>query len=288
MKSMTGYAYREASTENYNLSVEIKGYNNRYLEVYINQPPFFSALEGRIREAISSRCKRGKIEASIRLREINTDVKVSVDTLAAKAYHEALNTLSRDLALKEPVTLSHIMGMEAVVQIEKVRDTEAYWPVLQTVLSDALEAFDAERVREGAAAEKDIMSHLESISASVSLVAGYAPELEKSIQDNLRKRFEELLGNQVDENRILSETAVLLMKYTISEEISRLGAHLDEFRAESKRNAAPGKKLDFLCQEINREINTIGSKSPILEVSRAVVSMKDALENIREQLRNVE
>ena len=96
------------------------------------------------------------------------------------------------------------------------------------------------------------------------------------------------LGKTIDENRILAETAVLLMKYTINEELSRLSSHLDEFRAEVGRNPSPGKKLDFLCQEINREINTIGSKTPILEVSHAVVEMKEALENIREQLRNVE
>jgi uncharacterized protein (TIGR00255 family) len=112
--------------------------------------------------------------------------------------------------------------------------------------------------------------------------------MEKEFQENLRGRFKELLGDGIDENRILQETAVLLVKNTIAEEISRLEAHLAEFRAEAERNPSPGKKLDFLCQEINREINTIGSKTPNLEVSRAVVDMKDALENIREQLSNVE
>jgi uncharacterized protein (TIGR00255 family) len=112
--------------------------------------------------------------------------------------------------------------------------------------------------------------------------------MEALIQENLRTRFAELLGDKIDENRILAETATLLMKYTVSEEISRLSSHLEEFRLETGRNPSPGKKLDFLCQEINREINTIGSKTPVLEVSRAVVAMKDALENIREQLRNVE
>jgi uncharacterized protein (TIGR00255 family) len=124
----------------------------------------------------------------------------------------------------------------------------------------------------------------------------YTPVLENSIRENIRTRFAELLedagsaglGHSIDENRILAETAVLLMKYTINEELSRLSSHLAEFRAEAERNSSPGKKLDFLCQEINRDINTIGSKTPILEVSHAVVEMKDALENIREQLRNVE
>ncbi|MHB9294256.1 hypothetical protein Holit_03382 [Hollandina sp. SP2] len=147
------------------------------------------------------------------------------------------------------------------------------------------------------------------LEASVKRVVFYVPALEASIQENLRNRFMELLktsglvfpdgrnntpsgftpadGTTLD-NRILAETAVLLMKYTISEELARLSAHLAEFRVEVERNPSPGKKLDFLCQEINREVNTIGSKAPLLEVSRAVIAMKDALENIREQLRNVE
>jgi uncharacterized protein (TIGR00255 family) len=112
--------------------------------------------------------------------------------------------------------------------------------------------------------------------------------MEAAFRENLRKRFAEVLGDAIDENRVLTETAALLVKYTISEEISRLGSHLAEFKAENERNPRAGKKLDFLCQEINREINTIGSKTPNLEVSRAVVNMKDALEDIREQLRNVE
>jgi uncharacterized protein (TIGR00255 family) len=126
------------------------------------------------------------------------------------------------------------------------------------------------------------------LEESVKTVSARAPELEISIKENLHTRFKELLGDKIDDNRILAETAVLLMKYTISEELSRLSAHLTEFRLETERNPSPGKKLDFLCQEINREINTIGSKTPLLEVSMAVIEMKNALENIREQLRNVE
>jgi uncharacterized protein (TIGR00255 family) len=126
------------------------------------------------------------------------------------------------------------------------------------------------------------------LEESAAAIGSYAPEIEASIKENLRARFAELLGDKIDENRVLAETAVLLMKYTISEELSRLKAHLEEFRLETERNASPGKKLDFLSQEINREINTIGSKTPLLAVSRAVIEMKNSLENIREQLRNVE
>jgi uncharacterized protein (TIGR00255 family) len=159
---------------------------------------------------------------------------------------------------------------------------------LEPLLAQAFAAFEESRRREGAATEADILGHIGNIERSLERIAACVPELERSIKENLRARFQEVLGSAVDENRILSETAVLLMKYTISEELARLRSHLVEFKEETARNGAPGKKLDFLSQEINREINTIGSKSPIIEVSRAVVDMKDALENVREQLRNVE
>jgi uncharacterized protein (TIGR00255 family) len=135
---------------------------------------------------------------------------------------------------------------------------------------------------------EDILTHIAVLDESAKSISSFVPEIEKAIKENLRTRFAELLGEKIDENRILAETAVLLIKYTISEELSRLTSHLKEFRLETERNPSPGKKLDFLSQEINREINTISSKTPMLEVSRIVVEMKNSLENIREQLRNVE
>jgi uncharacterized protein (TIGR00255 family) len=288
MKSMTGYACREISGDEITLSVEIKGYNSRFLELSIYLPPWLSGLEPRIRNYIGSRINRGKVEINIRLREHTARLSVSVNTQAALAYQKAISPLAEILKISEKPGLSLILGMEGVLEIEKSRDDERYWKHIEPVLKKTADAFEAERVREGRHTEADILSHIGAIESSVKLTASYAPALEASIKENLRNRFAELLGNQIDENRILAETAVLLMKYTISEEISRLSSHLAEFRAETKRNPSPGKKLDFLCQEISREINTIGSKTTILEVSRAVVEMKDAMENVREQLRNVE
>ncbi|AEJ19721.1 YicC/YloC family endoribonuclease [Gracilinema caldarium] len=288
MKSMTGYAYKEFRDESVSLSIEIKGYNNRFLEIYINLPPFLSMLENRLRDYVASRCERGKIELSLRLKELATDVSVSIDKNAAQAYYHAIVELAETLKIDEKPKLHTILGMEGVLQIEKIRDPERYWSLIEPVLRSAMDQFDTERIREGKATEDDILGHISALEHAAAVVEQYAPTLETQIKENLRNRFAELLGDSIDENRILAETAVLLMKYTISEEIARLKAHLAEFRAELERNPAPGKKLDFLCQEINREVNTIGSKSPILEVSRAVVTMKDALENVREQLRNVE
>jgi uncharacterized protein (TIGR00255 family) len=288
MKSMTGFAVQEILEDGISVSIELKGYNSRFLDIFVNLPPFLSSLESEIRSYAASRFKRGKIELTIRVRELDADIAVLINHRAAAAYHDSILALAKDLGLEEKPNLALILGMEGVLEIEKNRDDQRYRSIIEPLLQKAADQFQAERVREGRSAQDDILSHVASLEAGLASIASYAPALEASIQENLKNRFIELLGDRIDENRILAETAVLLMKYTISEELSRLSSHLEEFRLETERNPSPGKKLDFLCQEINREINTVGSKTPILEVSRAVVDMKDALENIREQLRNVE
>jgi uncharacterized protein (TIGR00255 family) len=288
MKSMTGYAFTEIQKEELSLSVEIRGYNSRFLEIYVNLPSFLSGLEPWIRACLGERIGRGKVEVTVRLREYGGDVNVSVNIEAARAYQKAINTLAEALGSNEKAGLSLILGMEGILESGKKRDDDHFRKIIEPVLRKALADFEAERAREGRHTEEDILKHLSEMETSLRTVASFAPVLENSIKENLRSRFAELLGDNIDENRILAETAVLLMKYTISEEISRLSSHLEEFRAETARDESPGKKLDFLCQEINREINTIGSKTPQLEVSREVVKMKNILENIREQLRNVE
>ena len=289
MKSMTGYAYRESTSDTITVSVEIKGYNSRFLDLSVYLPSWLSSLEPGIRQYMSSRFCRGKVDVSVRVKEENAPVSVSVNKEAVHSYMGAIRDLSKYLGSDEKMyDLGTIMGLEGVLEIATDRDAEKYRALITPVLGAAADQFEAERLREGGHTGEDILSHIAILEEAVKTVSSHVPELELSIKENLRSRFEELLGNKIDENRVLAETAVLLMKYTISEELSRLSSHLKEFRLETERNPSPGKKLDFLAQEINREINTIGSKTPVLEVSLAVVEMKNALENIREQLRNVE
>jgi uncharacterized protein (TIGR00255 family) len=289
MKSMTGYAYAVSRNETMSVSVELKGCNNRFLEISIGMPPFLSAVVRGIRVYLSGRFNRGKIEVGVRLKEYNAPVSISVNRDAVRAYGAAFAVLAEELRVEEEKpSLAAFLGLEGVLDIEKSRDDERYRRIIEPVLQTAADQFEAERIREGNHTEADILSYIADLEAMTAAVSDYVPVMERAFQENLRSRFIEVLGDEVDENRILTEMAALLVKYTIAEEISRLSSHLAEFRAEVKRNGSPGKKLDFLCQEINREINTIGSKTPNLEVSRAVVNMKDALENIREQLRNVE
>jgi len=290
MIGMTGFAYLEWAGEDISVSVDIKGYNSRYLEIFVNCPPWLSHLEPRIRERVSGVCGRGKVEVSLRLREFNTPLNVSVNANAAGAYIQAVSDLAKSHGLDEKLSVSVLIGLEGVLEIEKPRDEQRYWGVIEPVLNDALGVFQEERAREGKHAQEDILDSIGRVESALQAVEAHVPDIENSIKENITSRFRELSasGGGIDQNRVMAETAVLLMKYTISEEVSRLSSHLSEFRAEAARNERPGKKLDFLCQEINREINTIGSKSPILEVSRAVVQMKESVENVREQLRNVE
>jgi uncharacterized protein (TIGR00255 family) len=296
MISMTGFAYREQTVEDISVSVEIKGYNNRFLDMQVFLPPWLSYMEPKVRELIGNYCNRGKVEVFIRIRETNAPLSVTVNTNAAAAYMKAISGLGTDLGIDVSLNVALLIGMEGVLDVEKERNDERSWAIIEPILKETLGLFQAERIREGNHTEEDILNSINVIESSLQTIMSYVPDLEKTIKENIKNRFMELIGGTtgsvagtvIDENRILSETAILLMKYTISEEISRLSSHLAEFRAEVKKNQSPGKKLDFLCQEINREINTIGSKSAILEVSRAVVEMKEALENIREQLRNIE
>ena len=290
MISMTGYAWREWADEDISLSVEIKSYNNRFLDVFVNLPPWLSYVEPRVRDLIGGLCRRGKIEIAIRLREKNTPLSVIVNTNAAAAYAKAITGLASNLGLDTQLNVSVLLGMDGVLDIEKKRDEQRHWKVIEQVFRKALAVFQAEREREGKHTQEDILGLISVAEGALQTIAAHIPNLENSIKENIRNRFRELAGDSIaiEENRILAETAMLLMKYTISEEVSRLSSHLAEFRAETAKNPRPGKKLDFLCQEINREINTIASKSTIVEVSRAVVEMKEALENVREQLRNVE
>ncbi len=288
MISMTGYAYREKTGQDFSVTVEIKGYNSRFLEIFVNLPPWLSTLETKIREQFAAAFGRGKIEVFIRVREYNAPVNIRINTKAAKAYYDTVGSLAAELGIEAKLGLDSLLKMEGVIETEKTRDDERYQNEIEPVLQDALLAFAAEREREGRHTEDDIFSNFEIISSSVKTISSFAPAIENNLKENIKSRFAELLGNQVDENRVLAETASLLIKYTISEELSRLSSHLTEFKAEAERNKRPGKKLDFLCQEINREINTIGSKSAIVEVSGEVIKMKEALENIREQLRNIE
>jgi uncharacterized protein (TIGR00255 family) len=285
---MTGFGYAESQNERMSITVEVKSYNHRYLDIFVSLPPYLNALEPELRARVSERAGRGRVEVGVRLTELADDVRVLVDRRAAAAYKEALETLVAELGLKDTVGLSHLLRLEGVVKADRVRDIEGYSRAIGEPLGRALGAWDASRTTEGAALERDLASAIASIEAEVAVIASRRGHIETSIKEDLRRRFAEVMAGEIDENRVYAETAVMLVRFDINEEIVRLGAHLASFRAAAAESTGMGKKLDFVAQELNREINTIGSKSIDLDVSSAVIRAKDAIERIREQLRNIE
>ncbi|MBN2628555.1 MAG: YicC family protein [Spirochaetales bacterium] len=288
MKSMTGFGYGEIQDGQIHLTADLKTYNNRYLDLIINIPPPLNPLEPAIREKVQGRLKRGRVELYLRMRELEENLTIMIDREAARGYAQNLRALGEDLDLKDELGYSHILGLEGVVKVDKKRDLALLGEKVDRILDKALDELVSSREREGESTERDIMEQIDLVDASLQKVREFAPQVEEKVRRTLSDKFREVLGDEVDESRILQELASYLVRYDINEEISRLTAHLAAFRSIASEEEGVGKKLDFLCQEMNREINTIGSKTPQVEVSRLVVEMKDGMEKIREQLRNVE
>jgi len=287
MKSMTGYGSSDIAGALVAGTVTLRSWNNRYLELSVQMPAFLAALERPAREYVESRVARGKLELSVRARSVSNRAGPTIDEAGARTAADALRKLARAAGIDEPVGLSHLMAVEGVLSFERGDDAEALWSDLEPALEACMRSYEAERLREGAAARADMEGGLAAIERSLDVVEARAPELESFVKTDLRRRFMEVMGDLVDEARILSEVSAYLARHTINEELSRLRSHAASFLS-SMDEPACGKKLDFICQELNREANTIGSKSAQAEVSAAVIAMKEAIENLREQARNVE
>lgn len=288
MTSMTGYSYVETSTETSTVSVEIKSVNSRFLDLTINLPPYLNQLESSFRAIISEKVVRGKIDVYIRVKENESDIEIAADTNAAKAYLDAIKKIADATGYSSDIPLSLIISQPGVLNTNQNYDVEKYGQMISPVLKEALDKFCADRKREGENLKKDLLSKLSKLEECAAFFKEWQPKMETNFKEQITAKFKELLADQVDENRIMTETAAMLVKYTINEEIVRLHSHLAAMKTEIENNPAPGKKLDFLCQEANREINTIGSKNQFAEVGAMVIASKDSLENIREQAKNVE
>lgn len=289
MISMTGYGASGFEDEQITLSVEIKSYNNRYLDISFYMPPILSEFEADMRSLVRSNVSRGHVDVNIRLKQLESDAQVHVDTTLAARYAEAFRRVASETGISEAPQLAYILEAEGVVTLLKHQDVHEFREVVFRQLSLALDEFCAARKKEGEQTRRDIYTLLASFERSFQRVDKLSDQIEEKLYHMLVDRFEGLLGNEYDQSRILQEVGVLLVKHSVNEELERIKTHLKHFREILEQSGtAVGKKLDFLCQELNREVNTIASKSPLGEVNAAVVEMKESLENIREQLRNVE
>lgn len=289
MTSMTGYGYCEQTSETAKVSVEIKSWNARFLDVNIGLPPYLGQLERRVRDLLAKHAARGKVDVSVRIKETGLSAAVSCDTGLAKAYAAAIAEAARAAGLSDTaVPLELLVSQDGVLTVDRDTDPERYWNMIAPVFEAALESFCADRRREGENLCRDLLAALDVLERAAAFFTDWQPRMEELFKKQLAERFAEICGDAADPQRVMQETAAMLVKYTINEEIVRLKSHLQALRSELAENPAPGRKIDFLCQEINREINTIGSKNQFAEVGQMVVEAKNAIENIREQARNIE
>ena len=292
--SMTGYGRGEYATEDRRITAEIKSINNRYCDVQIRMPRVLNALEGKVRDLVTGRLARGKIEVSVSYSDNRAQAyQVHCDIGLARAYAEALRQVAEAAGSDERPSASAIVRFNDVLRVEAAQvDPEETWSLLENALQGAIDSILAMRAEEGSRLAEDMTARIGLIEAERQLIASRAPEIPVIYRERLQARITELLGDRsaafVDEQRLAAEVALFADKCSIDEELVRLQSHLSSFQSILAENAPVGKKLDFLVQEINREINTIGSKANDLQLTERVVFLKSELEKIREQVQNLE
>jgi uncharacterized protein (TIGR00255 family) len=288
---MTGFGGGRGEAAGEALTVELRSVNAKFCEVKARMPRELSALEPELVKVIKSRISRGVVEAFVR-REGATarGATPRVDLTLASAYAKALRELKDELGLAGEPTVQDVAAMEGVVTLgESAVDPAALAPVLQSGLGAALDALDQMRRREGEALARDLSARFETIEKLAAQVAKLAPAQVEAYRERLSARVAELSrGVALDPARLAQEVALFADRTDIAEEVTRLASHLEQLRGLVQSDAPAGRKLEFLVQEVNREINTIGSKSQHARITSLVVEMKAELERVREQVQNVE
>lgn len=285
---MTGYGTGEYRSQDFIIGVEIKSYNNRYLDISHTINPLLSSFEEYIDSEIKKVCRRGHLDVSVHLRTLRSREALSVDTNLLLEYRKAFEEISKYTGGKEP-TVFNYASIEGIITPLTSLDSSIYKEGVEIALSSALKMLFEAKKREGEGTRKDLEKLGGKFESSLSVILSKRSEMEEYFKGVLLTKYEELLGEKgKDDPRFLGEVAALLVKYSINEECSRLRVHIARYYELLSSDEPVGKELDFLCQEMNREINTTASKSQMVEINLAVVTMKDALEDIREQVRNIE
>ncbi len=290
---MTGYGRGECSQDGFKVTVELSSVNRKQSEIVVYLPRELEALEGRVRDEINRRIARGRLTVKV-VRHAGEDVgpgRVQINLPLAKAYAKAVERLARELHLSEPVNLDLLLRAPGVLEADgELEDAEIFWSAVETALRQALAALVLMREREGLHLEKDLQRRIEVMQKSVGQIQTVAPEMVERYREQLRERIRKA-GVEMpppDDERLLKEVIYFADRSDISEELTRLQSHFGQFDECVKSEEPVGRTLDFLAQEINREINTIGSKALHSQVSREVVLLKTELEKFREQVQNVE
>ena len=288
MKSMTGYGHSIYKSNDYILEIEIKSYNNRYLDISHNINPLLSSYETYVDGEIKKIVSRGHLDVSLKLKTLSMPSELVLDENLLTQYKNSIERISSLTGAALP-DAGFYTTLEGVISNTRTVDQDYYKEGVESAVREALAMLLENKKREGEGTKKDLEKLGAKFKASLEIILSKKDEMEEYFKKILLEKYEELLGEKgKDDPRFLSEVAALLVKYSINEECSRLKVHLSEYDKLLESDESVGKKLDFLCQEMNREINTTASKSQMVEINLEVVKMKDALEDIREQARNIE
>lgn len=291
IKSMTGYGRCREVIGGRDILCEIKSVNSRYLDANIKIGRAYAALEDKVKQYASSRVSRGKLDIYIFIDKIEGDDNgLSVNEKFLESYVALLRNIKEKHNLGGDVTIQTVAARnEVFIQTRPDEDTEEAGKALIAVLEKAFDGYNAMRAAEGEKLEADLLGHLEVLEKIRAEISERAPLSVKENNEKMKARIRELLEGAVyDEGRLLTECAVFADKADISEELARLGSHFAQFRSILKENTPVGRKLDFLVQEMNREVNTIGSKCNDSEIAKSVIDAKSYVEKIREQIQNIE
>ena len=289
MLSMTGYGRAMCEIDGRQLSIELKSVNHRFLDLSFRMPRNLMFLEDDARKIIGARLARGHVDVFMTYRNLRSDAKkVTVDRALFDAYAEALDSVA-DSGLRDDRSLMSVARMPDVMVItEGEEDQEALRALLKQTINEALDGLIAMRQREGAEMAADLNSKVDAIEAMTKQIEERYPQTVEEYTNRLRASIEELIGQSVDETRLLTEVAVMADRSAIAEETVRLHAHIRQLRECFAKTEPIGRRLDFLVQELNREVNTISSKSQDIPITRLAVDCKAEIEKLREQLQNVE
>lgn len=293
MKSMTGYGRGECARDGFKITVELGAVNRRQSEISVNLPRELEMLEAQVRDAINGRVARGRVSAriSIHAAESKSSAKMHINERLAKAYATELARLAKQLKLSGAVTLDHIIRAPGVFQSdEELFEAEDIWPAVEKALKQALDALVRMREREGSHLSQDLAARIGVMRKAVEKVQKQAPATAENYRQQLleRVRAAGIENIAADDDRLVKEVILFADRSDITEELTRLQSHFQQFEDCRKTREPVGRTLDFLAQEMNREINTIGSKANDALISREVVTLKSELERFREQVQNVE
>ena len=291
IKSMTGYGRACRSYEGREVTVEVRSVNNRYLDCNVKLPRIYSYAEDRVKQLVKEHVTRGKVDGFITVTNTaGEEVKVTLNRPVLEGYLAAMQAVAADYPVRDDISVTALTRLPDVFLIEKPDiDEEARAAELLETAAEAMDQYDAMRVVEGGALERDLLSRRQTILELVEKVESRSPITVAEYRARLEAKMQEVLSSTtIDESRILTEAAVFADKVAVDEETVRLRSHLDQLASMLAGGGAIGRKLDFLLQEMNREANTIGSKGNDLEQARTVVDIKAELEKIREQTQNIE